>query len=65
MLYMENNTPVYSRTTEMQIGKCKYIVTSHYNENGRETADDKFLRYVQNRVSDKIKDAENRLTSEI
>jgi len=43
--------PVLSRTTEMKIGKMNYIVTTHYNKNGRETAKDKLLRYVSNRVA--------------
>jgi hypothetical protein len=49
---MDNvNKPVLSKTTEMKIGKINYIVTTHFNKNGRETAKDKLLRYVSSRVS--------------
>jgi len=47
--------PIRSRTTEMQIGKVKYIVTAHYNENARETAEQKLLRYVSARVAEELK----------
>jgi hypothetical protein len=46
-----NNTPVYSQTSEMVIGSVTYIVTTHYNENGRETAEDKLRRYVANQIT--------------
>ena len=44
-----------SQTTEIVIGKCKYIVTTHYKENGRETAEDKLFRLVSDRVSAKLR----------
>ena len=47
--------PVLSQTTEMVIGRTKYIVTTHYKESGRETAEQKFLRYVSGRVSEELK----------
>jgi hypothetical protein len=57
---MENEKkPVRSRTSEMMIGKVKYIVTTHYNENGRETAEQKLLRIVSNRVAEEMKRPEN------
>ena len=57
-MYIENK-PVLSRTTEMKIGKVNYIVTSHYKENGRETAEQKLLRYVTARVAEELKKPEN------
>ena len=51
--------PVRSRTTEMVIGKVKYIVTSHYNENGRETAEDKLFRIVTDRIAAELKTSKN------
>ena len=44
-----------SKTSEMVIGNCTYIVTTHYKENGRETAEDKLLRYVSARISEELK----------
>ena len=55
----ENKTSVKSKTTEMIIGKNKYIVTSHYKANGRETAEQKLLQYVSNRVAGDIKSPNN------
>jgi len=52
------NKPVRSRTSEMKIGKVTYIVTANYKENGRETAEQKLLRYVTERVSEAVKTPE-------
>ena len=46
-----------SETTEIKIGKTTYIVTTHFNEKGRETAEDKLFRIVSNRVAAEIKGA--------
>jgi hypothetical protein len=48
------NKPVLSRTSEMKIGKVTYIVKSHYKPDGRETAEQKFLRFVSDRVAAEI-----------
>jgi hypothetical protein len=48
---MKTNSQKRSNTTEMLIGNTKYIITTHYNENGRETAEDKLLRLVAERIS--------------
>jgi hypothetical protein len=48
---MKTNSQKRSNTTEMLIGNIKYIITTHYNENGRETAEDKLLRLVAERIS--------------
>lgn len=47
----EKKKPVRSRTTEMTIGKTIYIVTATYNENARETAEQKLLRLVAGHVA--------------
>jgi hypothetical protein len=47
--------PVLSRTTEMKIGRVNYIVTANYKPDGRETAEQKYLKYVTNRVAEEIK----------
>ena len=52
---MEKTTPIRSQTAEMKIGKVNYIVNSHFKEDGRETADEKYLRYVASRVTDEVK----------
>lgn len=51
----DSSKPICSKTTEMVIGKCKYIITTHFNENGRETAEQKMLRYVSDRIADEVK----------
>ncbi len=53
------NKPVLSQTSEMRIGKVNYIVTAHYKEDGRETAEQKLMRYLASRVSDELKIPEN------
>ena len=52
------NDPIRSNTTVMHIGRVTYIVTTYYNENGRETAAQKLLRYVTDRVSEELKTIE-------
>ena len=45
-------TSTHSQDSEIILGKTTYIVTTHYKENARETAEDKLLRYVSNRISE-------------
>ena len=47
--------PIRSQTTEMQIGKTTYIVTTTFNEHGRETVQEKFVKLVADRISSEIK----------
>jgi len=49
---------ITSRTSEMNIGNITYIVTTHYNKDGRETAEQKLLRLVTDRVSSELKNSE-------
>jgi len=49
---------ILSRTTELQMGKINYIVTSHYKKTGRETAEQKLLRYVTSRIAGELKTCE-------
>jgi hypothetical protein len=51
-------TPVHSKTTEMKIGKTVYIVTTHYNPSGRETAEEKMFRIVTSRINEAVKTPE-------
>jgi hypothetical protein len=51
----ENKPLCHSSTDEMTIGKVKYIVTTHFNPEGRENAEDKLLRLVIDRISDELK----------
>ncbi len=53
------NRPVLSKTSEMRIGKVNYIVTAHYKEDGRETAEQKLMRYLSARISEELKSPEN------
>lgn len=48
---MVNTEKTLSNTSEMIIGKTRYIVTTHFKENGRETAEDKLLKFVTDRIS--------------
>ena len=50
--------PIRSQTSEMRFGNVTYIVNTHYKENGRETAEQKLLRYVSKRISAEIKSGE-------
>jgi 16S rRNA A1518/A1519 N6-dimethyltransferase RsmA/KsgA/DIM1 with predicted DNA glycosylase/AP lyase activity len=45
---------IYSEKSEMIIGNTTYIITTHFNKNAQETAEDKMLRLVSNRVSNEI-----------
>jgi hypothetical protein len=49
------NIPVRKKTSETKIGKVKYIVTSVFSETSRETADQKLLRLVSDRVCTEMK----------
>ena len=53
------NDPIRSNTTIMHIGKVTYIVTTYFNENGQETAEQKLRRYVTDRISEDLKTIEN------
>ena len=53
------NEPTMSKTTEMKIGKVNYIVTTHYNNNGRETAEQKLFRFVTDRIAEDAKKPQN------
>jgi hypothetical protein len=46
------STSAHSQESEIVIGKTTYTVTTHYSENARETAADKLLRYVSDRISE-------------
>lgn len=58
----EDKKSALSKTTEMKVGKVNYIVTTHYNENGRETAEEKIFRYVSDCICAKNKSPENAVT---
>jgi len=49
------NKSVLSKTSNIVIGETTYIVTCTFNENARETAGQKFLKLVTERVADEIK----------
>jgi hypothetical protein len=54
-----NHEPNRSQESEMLIGSCKYIVTTHFKGNARETAEDKLLQYVASCISAEDNGAEN------
>jgi len=43
--------PVRSQTSVMIIGKTTYTVTTTFNENARETVEQKLVRYIADRIS--------------
>jgi hypothetical protein len=44
----------YTRVRECVLGKTKYIVTTHFNPNAKETAEDILIRVVSNRIKAEI-----------
>ena len=61
----KENLPVRTKTSETRIRKVKYIVTSVFSETSRETADQKLLKLVSDRVSGAIKCAGNSMTCSV
>jgi len=53
----ENSLP--TQTNEMKIGKMTYTVVTHFSESG-ETAEQKLLRYVTQKVADEMKNSESK-----
>lgn len=49
--------PVRSRTSEMVVGKTTYTVTTTFNENARETVEQKLVRYVSGLISNDVKNS--------
>ena len=56
-----NNTATHSTTTNTpcptvrkQIGKTTYIVRVHFNENARETMEDKIKRLLRNEIQQNV-----------
>jgi len=52
----ENNPkkPIRSKTEEMIINGKLYIVTTQFNENARETVEEKYLRYVSDKIAQEL-----------
>ena len=59
LFMFENDKQNISQKTKMEIGGITYIVNTHFKENGRETAEQKLLRYVTNRISAEMKSDKN------
>jgi len=53
---MPNNEgkPIRSQTSEMKFGNATYIVTTTFNENARETVEQKLLQLVMDRIRDEL-----------
>ena len=49
------NKPIRSQKSETIIGKTTYIVTTHFKETARETAEDKMLRLITDRIVAEMK----------
>lgn len=56
---MKKAAPVRSRTKEYIIGGAKYMVTSTFSETAKETVEQKLLKFVSDRVSSEMRNAEN------
>lgn len=52
---MEKVITNLSKTDEIVIGNNKYIVSTHYKKDARETAEQKLLRYVTNCIANDLK----------
>jgi len=59
----EKSKPIRSQTSEMQIGNSIYIIKTFFNENAKETAEDKFLRVVNNRIANALNNPQTRQNS--
>jgi len=59
----DENKHIRSQTSEMQIGNTTYIIKTHFNENARENAEQKFLRVVNNRIAHAIQNPETQQNS--
>ena len=59
MLTEELKIESATQTKKKIIGGTTYIVTTHYSENARETAEDKLVRIVSDRILMEIKDPIN------
>jgi len=55
----ENKKPIRSRTKEVQIRNILYKVTSHFKEDARENALDKWVKYVSNQIIEARKRGED------
>ena len=56
---IDKNKPIRSQMSEMQIGTTTYIVNTIFNENARETAEEKLIRVVNNRISKEFSNPPN------
>jgi len=50
---MSDNAPIYSRTSETDIGNTTYVITV-CNENAKETAAQKLFWIISNRISHEL-----------
>jgi len=60
----EKSKPIRSQTSEMQIGNSTYIIKTFFNANAKETAEDKFLRVVNNRIANALNNPQTKQNSE-
>ena len=60
---IKENKPIRTQTSEMEIGNTTYIIKTHFNENARENAEQKFLRVVNNRIAYAINNPETQQNS--
>jgi hypothetical protein len=54
----EETKPIRSQKSEMQFGNTTYIVTTSFNEQARETVEQKLLQLVADRISSEINSPE-------
>jgi len=60
---IEENKPIRSQVSEMQIENSTYIIKTFFNENASETAEDKFLRVVNNRIANALNNPQTQQNS--
>ena len=59
----EETKPIRSKTSEMRFGNTTYKITTSFNEQARETVEQKLLRLVVDRISSEINNPETRQNS--
>ena len=51
----EENKPIRTQKSEMQFGNTTYIITTTFNENARETVEQKYFQLIADRISSEMK----------
>jgi len=61
---VEDSKPIRSKTSEMKFGNTTYVVTTTFNENARETVEQKLLQLITDRISGEINASQTQQNSD-